>query len=159
MTSWHAVGPRRWVNPRGPRPQTPEPPPSLLFFDSMLMTLHQFYTLRQATSEAPTPFRSALHDFARRGWTVPAKGWDVVGPDHPFLSVRIQVPLRLCLAVALPPKPLAECLFGCNTLCARRCLLRVIWYAMSGFTLPCTLLYTTGDDDVLHQLRHGRQAG
>jgi hypothetical protein len=40
-----------------------------------------------------TSFWSALHDFARHDRPVPAKGWDEVGPDHPFLSVRIQVPL------------------------------------------------------------------
>jgi hypothetical protein len=31
-----------------------------------------------------------------------SKGWDEVGPDHPVLSVRIQVPLRPCLEVVLP---------------------------------------------------------
>jgi hypothetical protein len=41
-------------------------------------------------------------DFARHDRPVPAKGWDEVGPDHPFLSVRIQVPLRPCLEVVLP---------------------------------------------------------
>jgi hypothetical protein len=30
-------------------------------------------------------------------------GWDEIGPNHPFLSVRIQVPLRPCLTVALLP--------------------------------------------------------
>jgi hypothetical protein len=32
----------------------------------------------------------------------PAKGWDEVGPDQPFLSVRIEVPLRPCVGVVLP---------------------------------------------------------
>jgi hypothetical protein len=57
----------------------------------------QGYTVQQAVSKASTQFWSALHVRP-----VPAMGWDVVGPDHPFLSVRIQVPLRLCLAVMFP---------------------------------------------------------
>jgi hypothetical protein len=59
--------------------------------------------LQQAVSKATTSFWSALHDFAQHDMPVPAKGLDEVGPDHPFLSVRIQVPLSPCLAVALPP--------------------------------------------------------
>jgi hypothetical protein len=58
---------------------------------------------QQAISKASTSFLSALHDFARHDRPVPAKGWDEVGPDHPFLFVRIQVPLRPCIAVAFPP--------------------------------------------------------
>jgi hypothetical protein len=58
--------------------------------------------VQQAVSTASTSFWSALHDFARRDRPVPAKGWDEVGPDHRFLSVRIQVPLRPCLEVMLP---------------------------------------------------------
>jgi hypothetical protein len=59
--------------------------------------------VQQAVPKVSTSFWSAWHDFARHDWPVPAKGWDEVGPDHPFLSDRIQVPLRPCLAVALPP--------------------------------------------------------
>jgi hypothetical protein len=44
---------------------------------------------------------SALHDFAQHDRYVSAKGWDAVGPDHPFCL--FQVPLRPSLAVALPP--------------------------------------------------------
>jgi hypothetical protein len=43
------------------------------------------------------------YDIARHDRPVPAKGWNEVGPDHPFLSVRTQVPLRPCLAVVLAP--------------------------------------------------------
>jgi hypothetical protein len=53
----------------------------------------------QAISKPSTSFWSALHDFAQHDRPVPAKGWDEVGPDHPFLSVCIQVPLRLCLGL------------------------------------------------------------
>jgi hypothetical protein len=59
--------------------------------------------VQQAISKASTSFWSALHDFARHNRPVPAKGWDEVGPHHPFLFVRIQVPLRPCIAVAFPP--------------------------------------------------------
>jgi hypothetical protein len=59
--------------------------------------------VQQAVSKASTSFWSALHDFAWHDRPVPAKGWDEVGPDRPFLSVRIQVPLRPCLAILLPP--------------------------------------------------------
>jgi hypothetical protein len=58
--------------------------------------------VQQAFSTASTSSWSALHDFARHDRPVPAKGWDEVGIDHPFLSVRIQVPLRPCLEVMLP---------------------------------------------------------
>jgi hypothetical protein len=58
--------------------------------------------MQQAISTASTSFWSALYDFARHNRPVPAKGWDEVGPDHPFSSVRIQVPLRPCLEVMLP---------------------------------------------------------
>jgi hypothetical protein len=46
------------------------------------------YAVQQAVSKVST--WSALHNFARHDWPVPDKGWDEVGPDHPFLSVRIQ---------------------------------------------------------------------
>jgi hypothetical protein len=59
--------------------------------------------VQQAISKASTSFWSALHDFARHDWPVPAKGWDEVGPDHPFLIDRIEFPLRPCLAAAFPP--------------------------------------------------------
>jgi hypothetical protein len=36
-------------------------------------------------------------------WASGHNGWDEVGPNHPFLYVRIQVPLRPYLAAALPP--------------------------------------------------------
>jgi hypothetical protein len=55
--------------------------------------------VQQAVSKTSTSFWSALHDFARHDRPVPAKGWEKVGPDHPFLSVRSQVLLRRCLAV------------------------------------------------------------
>jgi hypothetical protein len=58
--------------------------------------------VQQAISKASTSLWSALNDFARHDRPVPAKGWDEVGPHHPFLSVRIQVPLRPCLEVMLP---------------------------------------------------------
>jgi hypothetical protein len=58
--------------------------------------------VQQAVSKTSTSFWSALHDFARHDRPVPAKSWDEVGPDHPFLSVRTQFPLRVCLSVALP---------------------------------------------------------
>jgi hypothetical protein len=54
---------------------------------------------QQAISKASTSFCSALHDFARHDRPFPAKGWGEIGPDHPLLSVRIQVPLRPCLEV------------------------------------------------------------
>jgi hypothetical protein len=67
-------------------------------------------------------------------WPVPVKGWDEIGPDHPSLSVRIQIPLRPCLAITLPPWPLPRCLFSCNSLCGERyChtfesdLVRYVW--------------------------------
>jgi hypothetical protein len=60
--------------------------------------------VQQSISKASTSFWSALHDFARHDRPVLAKGWDEVGPDHPFLFVRIQVPLRLCITVAFPYK-------------------------------------------------------
>jgi hypothetical protein len=60
--------------------------------------------VKQAISKASTSFWSALHDVSRRDRPVPAKGWDGVDPDHPYLSVRIQVPLHPCLAVVLPHK-------------------------------------------------------
>jgi hypothetical protein len=59
--------------------------------------------VQQAESKAPASLWSTLNDFVRHDRPVPAKGWDGVGPDHPFLSVRIQVPLRPCLAAALSP--------------------------------------------------------
>jgi hypothetical protein len=59
--------------------------------------------VQQAISKASTSFWSALHDFARHNRPVPAKGWDEVGPHHPFLFVRLQIPLRPCIAVAFPP--------------------------------------------------------
>jgi hypothetical protein len=97
----------------------------------------------------PLPSWSALHDFAQRDRPAPTKGWDEVDPDHLFLSVRIQVPLRPCLAIALPLQPSAGCPFGCIV---RKAVLsthsRTFWYAMSGltlplrFALPCSFLYT-----------------
>jgi hypothetical protein len=66
----------------------------------------------QAVSKAST-FWSALHDSARHDRPVPTirKGWDEISPDHPFLSVRTQVPLRPSLRVALaPPHGLGVCL-------------------------------------------------
>jgi hypothetical protein len=51
--------------------------------------------MQQTVSKASNSFWSALHDFARHDRPVPAQGWDEVGPGHPFLSVCIQVPLRL----------------------------------------------------------------
>jgi hypothetical protein len=62
----------------------------------------QGYAVQQAISKASPSFWSALQDFARHDRSVPAKGWDEVGPDHPFLSFGIQVPLRPCLEVMLP---------------------------------------------------------
>jgi hypothetical protein len=70
-------------------------------YSQKVMSL-SFPFLKQAISKASTSFWSALHNFARHNRPVPAKGWDEVGPDHPFLSVRIQVPLRPCLEVMLP---------------------------------------------------------
>jgi hypothetical protein len=59
--------------------------------------------VQQAVSKASTSFWFALHDSDRHDRPVPAKGWNEVGPDHPFLSVGIQVLMRPCLAVALSP--------------------------------------------------------
>jgi hypothetical protein len=67
------------------------------------MPPRQGSAMQQAISKVSTSFWSALHDFARFDRPVPAKGGDEVGPDHPVLSVCIQVPLRPCLAVVLPP--------------------------------------------------------
>jgi hypothetical protein len=67
--------------------------------------------VKQAVSKASTSFSSDLNDFARLDWPVPGKGWDEGGPDHPFLCVRIQIPLRPCLAVVLPPQPWARWVF------------------------------------------------
>jgi hypothetical protein len=63
----------------------------------------QGFAVRQAVSKASTSFSSALHDFAWHDRPVPAKGWDDVGPDHPFLSFHIQVLMRQCIAVGHPP--------------------------------------------------------
>jgi hypothetical protein len=75
--------------------------------------------VQQAISKASTSFWSALHDFARHDRPVPAEGWDEVGPDHPLLSVRIQVPMRPCLEVMLPQYTWAGCLL--RALFGRRC--------------------------------------
>jgi hypothetical protein len=75
--------------------------------------------VQQAISKASTSFWSALHDLARHDRPVPAKGWDEVGPHHPFLFVRIQVPLRQCTAVAFPPYALTGCFS--TALLGRRC--------------------------------------
>jgi hypothetical protein len=63
-------------------------------------------------------------------WTIRGKSFPVTNS----LSVRIQLPLRPYLAVALPPRPVTACLFSCNTSCRIR-------YAMAGFTCLCALLY------------------
>jgi hypothetical protein len=55
--------------------------------------------VQRAVSKASISFWPALQGFARHDWHVPAKGWDEIGPDHHSLSVRIQVPLRPCLAI------------------------------------------------------------
>jgi hypothetical protein len=67
------------------------------------------------------------------------KGWDDVGPDHPFLSVHIQGP---CLAVALPPQPLTACLFGCIYLlkwpglcCLYAALWLLLWPGLGGASM------------------------
>jgi hypothetical protein len=69
--------------------------------------------VQQAVSTALTFFWSALHDFARHDRPVSAECWDETDPDYPFLSVRIQVPLRPCLAVALSPSALTGCFSPC----------------------------------------------
>jgi hypothetical protein len=72
-------------------------------WSSVLSPARQGSAAQQAISKASTSFWSALHDFARHDWPVPAKGWDEVGPHHPFLFVLIQVPSRPCIVVAFPP--------------------------------------------------------
>jgi hypothetical protein len=42
---------------------------------------------QQTVSKASASLWSALHDFAQRDQPVLAKGWDEVGPGHPFLFV------------------------------------------------------------------------
>jgi hypothetical protein len=59
--------------------------------------------VQQVASKASTSFWSALLDFAWHDRPVPGKGWDEVGPDHPFLSVRIQV--RIPCAAQVAPVP------------------------------------------------------
>jgi hypothetical protein len=61
------------------------------------------YAVQQAAPKVSTSFWSALHYFTRHDWPVPEKGWDEVGPGHPFLSVRIQIPMRPWLVDALLP--------------------------------------------------------
>jgi hypothetical protein len=83
-------------------------------------------------------FWSASHNFARHDRPVPAKCWDEVGPDHPFLSVPIQVPLRLCLAVA--SSIAISWMFARLQYSVRKAMLsthfRAIWHAMSDFSMP-----------------------
>jgi hypothetical protein len=76
--------------------------------------LRQGSAVQQAISKASTSLWSNLHDRP-----VPAKGWGEVSPNHPFLSVGIQVPLRPCLEVVLLEKALTGCFS--NALIGRRC--------------------------------------
>jgi hypothetical protein len=57
--------------------------------------------VQQAVSKASTSFWSALHDVPLHHW--PAVGCDAIDPDHPYLSVLIQVTLRTYLADMPPP--------------------------------------------------------
>jgi hypothetical protein len=94
-----------------------------------------------------------LHAFARHDRPVPAKGWDEAGPDHPFLSVRIQVPLRPCIAVAFPPQALSRNFLPCFALllymerkamyCTQRraTLFRFVW-PRHAWALCSALLYS-----------------
>ena len=51
--------------------------------------------LQEAQARAVSAFWLALHDFVRYNRRVPKKGWAAVGNNHPFLAVRVQVPLRV----------------------------------------------------------------
>ena len=51
---------------------------------------------------AAAEFWMALESFARDVMPDSARGWDAVGPDHPFLCVRVCVPGAAKLAVRLP---------------------------------------------------------
>jgi hypothetical protein len=98
--------------------------------------------VQQAISEASTSFWSALHDFARHDRPVPANGWDEVGPDHPFLFICNQVPLRSCGCAS--PISIDGVLFQCFAWQAlhstrfRGIWFRFVWprYAFC-FALPC----------------------
>ena len=59
--------------------------------------------LQQARLRAAAEFWAILHDFAAETLVVPERGWASVGPNHPFLAVSAQVPLRARLRVVVPP--------------------------------------------------------
>jgi hypothetical protein len=58
--------------------------------------------VQEAGVRAVSAFWLALHDFVGPGGQCRGKGWEVVGPDHPFLRVQVQVPLAPRLSVAVP---------------------------------------------------------
>jgi hypothetical protein len=68
-----------------------DPPPSACEIVGRVVELAAIWAMEQGRKRlwSSTSFWSALHDFARHDRPVPVKGWDEVGPDHPFLSVRI----------------------------------------------------------------------
>lgn len=59
--------------------------------------------VQAACGHAVCVFWLALHDFARGTRPAPSSGWEAVGPDHPFLSVRVQVPGVPKVAVMVSP--------------------------------------------------------
>ncbi len=55
-----------------------------------------------AGQRAAASFWLALHDFARGGRCLDSQGWAAVGPDHPFLAVHVQPPMRPVIRVVMP---------------------------------------------------------
>ena len=58
--------------------------------------------VQAAGQRAAASFWLSLHDFARGGRCLDSHGWASVGPDHPFLAVQVQLPMRPVVRVVMP---------------------------------------------------------
>jgi hypothetical protein len=61
--------------------------------------------VESAGQRAAAAFWLALHDFARGGRSIPSRGWDRVGVDHPFLAASVRPPLLPVFVVVVPEQP------------------------------------------------------
>jgi hypothetical protein len=77
-----------------------------------------------------------MHEFTRPDRPSPLCGWDGAGPDYPFLSVRILVPLRPCLALTFSSKQLTGCYIAGSVWLQYMAHMRDIWSVVFWRRLP-----------------------